>query len=365
MKLRNKILLAAVATMGAMFLGGCDDKKAPAPAAPSAPAASGPAAGGPKVAPPETAATTAPAPTATDAKKSYVIGVIAKSQSNPVFQAAHTGAVDAAKDLSAKLGVDISINWRTPTSEDAQQQAQFVEQLVAAGVNGISLSCTDAKVLTSAINAAADKGVPTITFDSDAPDSKRLAYYGMDDYNCGKLLAKEIAGQLGSKGTVAILGGNQNAPNLQNRIRGVVDGLKDFPNVKIKDKYYHGETAPEAVAKLEQVQQANPDINGWVMVGGWPLFTANALDKIAPVAKVVSVDTLPQELAYVKNGQVQVLLGQKCYEWGYETVSMLVDKVHGGKSPAKVITTFEPVRVTKENVNEYEGQWDKWLGKKK
>ena len=194
MKLRNRILLAAVATMGAMFLGGCDDKKSPTPPAPVA--ATGPATGGAKVAPPETAAKHDAAPATTGAKKSYVIGVIAKSQSNPVFQAAHTGAEDAAKDLSAKLGVDIKINWRTPTSEDAQQQAQFVEQLVAAGVNGISLSCTDAKVLTSAINAAADKGVPTITFDSDAPDSKRLAYYGMDDYNCGKLLAKEIAGQL-------------------------------------------------------------------------------------------------------------------------------------------------------------------------
>ena len=123
--------------------------------------------------------------------------------------------------------------------------------------------------------------------------------------------------------------------------------------------------SPEAVAKIEQVQQANPDINGWIMVGGWPLFTQNALDKIAPVAKVVSVDTLPQELAYVKNGQVQVLLGQKCYGWGYETVSMLVDKIHNNKAPAQVINTFAPDRVTKENVAEYEGLWDKWLGKKK
>lgn len=301
-----------------------------------------------------------PAPTTGKGKK-YTIGVIAKSQSNPVFVAAHTGALAAAKDLSAKYGIEVTIDWRTPVNEDAQQQAQYLEQLVSTGVSGISLSCTDAKVLTAAINSAADKGVPVITFDSDAPDSKRIAYYGMDDYDCGKQLMKEMSTLLNGKGTIAILGGNQNAPNLQKRINGVKDELKNHAGIKLKDTYYHGETAPEAVAKIEQVQGANPDISGWVMVGGWPLFTENALDKIAP-AKVVSVDTLPQELNYVKKGQVQVLLGQKCYGWGYETVTMLVEKLHNNKTP-KVINSFVPDRVTKDNVAEFYGLWDTWLGK--
>jgi hypothetical protein len=107
----------------------------------------------PKAEPPKAAAPSA-------GKKSYVIGVIAKSQSNPVFQAARTGAEDAAHDLSAKYGIDVKINWRTPNDEDAQKQAQFVEQLVSSGANGIAVSCTDAKILTSAINSAVDQGRP-------------------------------------------------------------------------------------------------------------------------------------------------------------------------------------------------------------
>lgn len=301
------------------------------------------------------------APATTGKGKKYTIGVIAKSQSNPVFVAAHTGALAAAKDLSTKYGIEVTIDWRTPVNEDAQQQAQYLEQLASTGVSGISLSCTDAKVLTAAINSAADKGVPVITFDSDAPDSKRIAYYGMDDYDCGKQLMSEMAKLLNGKGTIAILGGNQNAPNLQKRITGAKDEMKNHPGLKLKDAYYHGETAPEAVAKIEQVQGANPDISGWVMVGGWPLFTENALDKISP-AKVVSVDTLPQELNYVKKGQVQVLLGQKCFGWGYETVTMLVEKLHNNKTP-KVINSFVPDRVTKDNVSEFYGMWDTWLGK--
>ena len=39
---------------------------------------------------------------------------------------------DAARDLSAELGIEVTVNWRTPVNEDAQQQAQFVEQLATS-----------------------------------------------------------------------------------------------------------------------------------------------------------------------------------------------------------------------------------------
>jgi ABC-type sugar transport system substrate-binding protein len=80
------------------------------------------------------------------AAKSYLIGVVAKSDSNPVFQAARTGAEDAAAELSEKYGVKIEVSWQTPPSEDAQRQAQFVDQLVAAGADGITLSASDGNV---------------------------------------------------------------------------------------------------------------------------------------------------------------------------------------------------------------------------
>jgi ribose transport system substrate-binding protein len=58
------------------------------------------------------------------AGKTYVFGVVAKSNNNPVFQAAKTGAEDEAKALSEKNGVTIKIDWRTPNEEDAQKQVE-------------------------------------------------------------------------------------------------------------------------------------------------------------------------------------------------------------------------------------------------
>src|SRR5882762_208044 len=112
------------------------------------------------------------------AKKTIKIALIAKSSTNPVFLSARTGAEAAAKELSAKHNIDIVIDWRTPPAEDGQVQAQRIAQAVNEGDDAIVVSCSDASKLTGAINDAAARGVPVMTFDSDAPQSKRFAFYG-------------------------------------------------------------------------------------------------------------------------------------------------------------------------------------------
>jgi ribose transport system substrate-binding protein len=295
---------------------------------------------------------------------SYVFGIVAKSNGNPVFQAAKTGAEDEAAKLSKEHGVDIKIDWRTPNEEDPQKQADAVEQLVNAGVSGIAVSASDANKLTDAINKAVDSGVPVVMFDSDAPKSKRMAIFGTDDLECGHKVMAELAKEMGGKGSVAILAGNQNAPNLQKRVQGVKEEAKKYPDIKIVDAFYHKETPQDAVAKVEQVMQAHPDITGWAMIGGWPLFTDNAIKWAPGSVKVVSVDALPAELGYVKSGHVQVLLAQQVYEWGSKSVDMLYDKVADNKNHPSTFVKGDLIPVTKDNVDEFAKNWEKWLPKK-
>jgi len=297
------------------------------------------------------------------AKDKYTIGLVAKSQGNPVFQAARVGAEQAARDLGAKHGVQIRIDWRTPNEEDAQKQAQAIEQLVLSGVDGIAVSCSDANKLTDAINSAVKDGVPVATFDSDAPASKRFVTFGVDDTKCGEQVMEELAKIMGGKGVVAILAGNQNAPNLQKRVQGVKNAAKKFPGIKIRETYYHKETPQDAAAKVEQVMQANPDITGWAMIGGWPLFTDNALKWQPGTVKCVAVDALPPQLAYLRSGHVQLLLAQQCFEWGYRSVEHLINKVHLKKNPATLKDVSPLVPVTKANADEYGRNWEKWLPK--
>ncbi len=289
------------------------------------------------------------------------IALIAKSESNPVFQAARKGAMDAAVELGPKYNAKVEVLWQTPVDEDAQKQADRVEQLAQQGVDGIAISVSEAGKVTPAIKFAVEqRGVKVLCFDSDAPGSGRFAYHGVDDIDCGRRVMRELAEEMGGQGKVAILAGNQTAPNLQKRVQGVREEAAKYPGITIVDAYYHKETPQDAAAKVEQVMQATPDITGWAMVGGWALFTSNALKWAPGSVKCISVDALPAELAYLKSGHVQRLLAQRVYHWGYRSVELLLDNIVNGKVPADGIDISKLDLVNAQNVDEYAKNWEKW-----
>jgi len=293
-------------------------------------------------------------------KDSYVIGMIAKSSTNPVFLSARTGAEAAAKDLGKKHNIKIKIDWRTPPTEDGQVQAQRLAQAVNEGVDAALISCSDASKITGAINDAVERGVPVMTFDSDAPKSRRFAYYGVDDIETGQKVMKELATIMGGKGNVAILAGNQNAPNLRKRVEGVKKEAEKYPGIKIIGTFYHVETPQDAASEVIRVQNAYPELNGWAMVGGWPLFTKTLLKDLDPEkVKTVAVDALPAQLPYVEKGITPVLLAQPTYMWGYVSLEKIIDKIHLNKE-VPVNNPMELVRVTKENLGDWSRQLKEW-----
>lgn len=297
--------------------------------------------------------------------KKVVIGLVAKSQSNPVFQAAYAGAKDAARELGPKYGVTVEIDWQTPPDEDAQKQAEAIEQIARGGAAGIAVSCSDANTVTPAINKAVDLGVPVICFDSDAPRSKRLCYYGTDDITCGQRVMHDLANVMSNKGTIAILAGNQTAPNLQKRVQGVKDELAKHPQMKLlaDGVFYHAETPEQAAEAITTAQSTHPEIEGWAMIGGWPLFAKNALKWEPGKVKAVSVDALPAQLAYLRSGHVATLYAQDCYGWGGKSVEILLEKIVKQNAPKETRIIDPLTKVTRENAEAYGKQWDKWLKK--
>lgn len=294
-----------------------------------------------------------------------IIGLVAKSQSNPVFQAAYAGARDAARELGPKYGVEVRIDWQTPPDEDAQKQAEAIEQLARGGARGIAVACSDANTVTPAIDKAVQLGVTVVCFDSDAPRSKRLCYYGTDDEVCGQKVMSELAAAMDGKGKVAILAGNQTAPNLQRRVKAAREELARHADLALVPDgvFYHPETPEQAVEAVNAAQSTNPEIGGWCMVGGWPLFTKNALKWPPGSVKVVAVDALPAQLSYLESGHVQALYAQDCYGWGHKSVELLLEKIVKGNDPQSERIIDPLIKVTRENASEFRTKWDKWLSK--
>jgi ribose transport system substrate-binding protein len=303
----------------------------------------------------------APAPAdQSAASKGIKIAIIAKSSTNPVFLSARTGAEAAAKELTAQYKVPVEIVWMTPPTEDGQVQAQRIAQAVNEGATAVLVSCSDAGKVTGAIDDAVARGVEVMTFDSDAPDSKRFAFYGVDDVKTGMAVMDELAKQMGGKGRIGILAGNQNAPNLRRRVDGVKEAAKKYPDMTIVGTFYHVETPQDAAAEVIRAQNAYPQINGWAFIGGWPLFTQTLLTDLDPKkTKIVSVDGLPAELAYVEKGLAPVLLAQPTYLWGYESTKRIFDKVQLKKDVPEIIP-MDLVRVTKDNLGTWARQLQAW-----
>lgn len=292
--------------------------------------------------------------------KTFTIAMIAKSSTNPVFLSGRKGAEVAAEELSKEHGITVKIDWLTPPNEDGTVQAQKISQAVNGGANAILFSASDPGKVVGAINEAVDRGVPVMTFDSDVPDSKRFSFYGGDDVLMGKQVMDELASQMGGKGKVAIIAGNQNAPNLQKRVQGARDAAKAYPGITIIDAFYHQETPQDAAAEVLRIKNAYPDVNSFAMIGGWALFTRTLLTDLDPKKiKIVSIDALPAELAYVDAGLAPVLFAQPVYNWGYVSTKTIFDKVYLKKDvPAHV--QMDLVKVSKENLGTWARQLRDW-----
>ena len=276
--------------------------------------------------------------------------VIPKSLDLPVFNYAKIGAEREA----AKRG-NIDVIWRGPENADQLRQKEILESFITQKVDGIAISCLNGDFLTDTINRAMNAGIPVVTWDADAPKSKRIAFYGVDDKASGRIMGEQAAQLLGGKGTVAIIT-SIGAVNLQRRLEGVREALAQHPGIKIVEEYDIKEDPVRCAEIIASGTNRYPDLGAWISVGGWPVFTRNALASVPPQTKVISFDTIPPAPDLLKAGKVQVLLGQKYFGWGSESVRLLAD-IKAGKMPASPIVDSGVDVVTAANVDDYVIGW--------
>jgi ribose transport system substrate-binding protein len=289
------------------------------------------------------------------AQKTLRFALIPKALDIPVFDYANKGAQREAKTLG-----NVEVIYRGPDHSDELKQKEVLESFISQKVDGIAISVLNAAFLSSTIDKAVDAGIPVVTWDSDAPTSKRIAFYGVDDFKSGQIMGEQAAKLLNGKGTVAFIT-SLGANNLQRRMDGAKEVLAKYPDIKIVETFDTKEDGVRCAEIIASATNRYPTLGAWISVGGWPVFTANALTPVPPTTKVISFDTNPPAPDLLKAGKVQVLLGQKYFGWGSETVKMLYDIVHGNK-PATAIVDSGVDIVTKDNVDQYIADWNKLAG---
>jgi ribose transport system substrate-binding protein len=203
------------------------------------------------------------------------------------------------------------------------------------------------------------EGIKVATFDADTTDSQRLFYIGVDNYEVGKLGGKKYAEFAAKKeGPVktALLTGVLGAFNLEERIRGFKDGVKGT-NVEIVSIQTCEDDINKAVQVIDDFTNANPDLDGWFFIGGWPFFAPP--DSLGTLKKlidrgglVISVDNFYPMLDFVEAGMTQMLIGYSFYDMGYYGVKNLVKAIKGEPYEKEIILDASNSLTTKENLAE-------------
>jgi ribose transport system substrate-binding protein len=287
---------------------------------------------------------------------------IARADDKPTLAFVVNGASDFWK--AAEAGVkkaqgelpDYNLELKYPEQSSVAIQQRLMDDLVTAGVKAIMVSAVDPKTSTDGLNKIASE-TALFTTDSDAPQTKRVAYIGSSNIDAGKQAA-EIAKKAmpdGGKclGFVGLLG----ADNAKERIQGMKDGLAGS---KIELVDVRGDDIDQARAKknVEDALVASPDIT--CMVGFYSYNTPRIYEALRDAGKlgsitVVGFDDDPITLGGVKEGTIAATVVQQPFEWAYQGMKLMAAYLKGDKSgvPENGLIIIPTKIIGKDDVDAY------------
>ena len=257
-----------------------------------------------------------------DEKERYVL--VAANIKLPYWQEAEAGL----RDVSQQLGVRAEMVG--PETFDPQEQLRAFQKTVSENPAGILISVSRPDLFQDAINSAVANGIPVITIDADAPDSKRLSFVGTDNFRAGQESGRRIGEILHGKGSVVLV----TIPgqlNLDERVRGVNEALKKYPGVKViqtLDDNGDPRVANDSISALVKGKASFEGVLCLEASGGSG--AAEALHRLDLQGKipVVAFDKDPSTLDWIERGVITATITQKPYVMTYYGVKFADDLHH-------------------------------------
>lgn len=305
------------------------------------------------------------------------VGWLAKGATNTFFDLSRRAAELAAQDLSSASGREVEVVLLDAQENTAAAQAAQVQAAIDMKVNALDISVLDPALISPLIDQAVDAGIPVLTFDSDAPASKRSSFYGISNRAGAEHAARMLGKLMGGTGKVAIMTAAGSMPGTLStsqtyteRMDGFSEVLAaEFPDMEIVSTVPCGKTEETERAGctglLEDMMAANPDVGGFYLARGRVLREADIVN-LAPTwsaaaqsgaIKVVGFDAPQDALHSVQDGLVNALITQDYFGWGYDVVNLSFDMVTIGRKLEPFTDSHYDV-VCPSNIDQLVGMWE-------
>ena len=232
------------------------------------------------------------------------------------------GAKDAARDYGVELV------FTGPPNIDHPAQIAAFDSLVESGVDGIVFIAGDPSVWEEPVKRAIEKGVVVLTADADAPDTGRLAFFGVDARGLGKMLGDKVRALMEEKGVLeggkivlgeCVIGP---APHVlrEEGFREAFEGT----DVKFVGPLETICDATQNYANWQNAYTANQDADAFV---GLTAVETASMGKLKQETGgdfiVASFDPGGEGLRLMQEGYIDVTVGQNPYLAGYLPVQAL------------------------------------------
>ncbi len=246
----------------------------------------------------------------------------------PYWKTAGEGFQKAATEYS------VTAEMRGPNSFDPQAEVEEFRTVVARKPAGILVSVTNSTLLAPEIDKAIAAGIPVITMDSDAPESKRLYFIGTNNLQAGRLGGQRVAAVLNGKGNVVFFT-MPGQPNLEERLKGYKDAFSGYPGISVVEVFDMKGDSGLAMDKAQEylARKGKDRIDALICLqssAGKDVGEAVRRAKAAgdPGRLLVAMDTDVATLQLIKDGIIDSTIAQKPYTMALIGLKALDDIHH-------------------------------------
>lgn len=297
-----------------------------------------------------------------------VVAMVPKVIGSPYFDT----CADGAKKVAAEFGFELL--YTGPTSADAAQQVNIIQDLISKKVDVLIVSANDAQAVAPALKKAKAAGIKVITYDADTtPDARDVFINQTTPEILGRHMMDNVAKEIGGSGEYAILTASLTASNQNVWIKWMKDQqAAKYPNITLVTIAPSEEDQQKAFAQTQNLVKAYPNLKGIAALStvAEP-GAAQAIEQMGLNGKIklVGLATPNGMKQYLLSGAAQSATLWDVGKLGYLTMYM-AKQLLDGKTPTdgmdvptvgkvaykadnKEIIMGEPLDFTKENVESF------------
>ncbi|MEE9454928.1 MAG: substrate-binding domain-containing protein [Paracoccaceae bacterium] len=278
-----------------------------------------------------------------------ILAIVVKGLDNPFFEQINLGC---QKWMSENADSEYECLYTGPASStDEAGEVQIVDDLLTRGVAAIAISPSNAPAMANRIKQIAPD-VPVMTLDADFLEKDhglRITYLGTDNYLMGVKMAEEAAVLKPEGGTVCLQLGNVAADNINARAQGFRDtagGSKGIERLDGQNGWtevagcpvFTNDQADLANQQMADTFIANPDLDAFILIGGWAQFAPQAYTQVTDQVMdrlnskeliIIAGDTLPPQTKAFREGRSHAQIGQRPFEMGYLAPDVMIQLING------------------------------------